>query len=158
MNDRQQIASFVLLGALLAIIFSVTQGEASSFSHKLTVRDLVCKADLIVYGAVRDRTRDGDFLLNAITPLSILKTSVPAIPSAIMVRTSAHDFGGNPKYQPGQEVILFLKAISGSSHYRTVELSQGKFDVKNHRVTRLDLPIKKLIAQIESQDCEPPKQ
>lgn len=151
----QRIACFVLFGALLVVIL-ITMGEASS-ERKLTVRDLVCQADVIVYGIVHNQYREGDFQLSAIAPLNILKAPERSTPSTIIVRSSAYLFGGHPEYQLDQELIVFLEAIPGSSQYRTVGVSQGKFEVKNKRVLRPDLPVEEFLAQIEEHNCEPRK-
>jgi len=146
---RRRIAVLVLIGTLLVTLL-IPSPSKSSWLKKPTIPELVGKADVIVQGLVTDQVKQGDFQLTTISPSRFIRAPQGAEPDTLVVRSSAYLHSGHPRYERGQEVIVFLTAIPGSSDYATVGSMQGKFEVKQGRVTRGNLPVSDFIWQIQA--------
>ena len=63
--------------------------------------------------------------------------------------------------QDGKPVAVFplpqqLAALPDSRHYRTVQASQGKFEVVGGRVARTDQPLADFLSALERLQCDEP--
>jgi hypothetical protein len=131
-----------LLPSALLILSLLTSAHATTV-RRLSLDDLVAKAEVIVAGQVIDsrtyRTSDGKLILTS-TTVQVGENIKGKTPPTLTVTTVGGKVGntilrvsGMPEFQPGENAVLFLER---SGVYTTVVgLNQGKFSVSNGEVS-----------------------
>ena len=127
-----------------------------SWGEKPTVRDLYCRATVVVHGVVTGQLEEQGSLLSTIELYRLLKGPPGASPKSVVERSSAGLHGGHTRYRPAQEVVAFLEALPDSPHYRTVQASQGKFEVVEGRVPRPGQALGDFLSALERLQCDEP--
>jgi hypothetical protein len=125
--------------ALLFVLFGAALEARATVLEALSVETLAERADAVVWARVgpsasRMANRGGHLVAVTVTRLNVrewLKGEGGATLS-VVERGGAHPGGrtvvvGAPRYEPGEEVIVFLARDAGS--YRTLGMTQGRFEV-----------------------------
>lgn len=145
------------LGLLLSLLVAET---ASASLGVISLEALTDQADLIVHGKVLSSSRETVTRQTAegtrglqisiatirIEPVRIIKGSAPA-PVLVQVVEGMED---SPRFQQGEEVIVFLQQNPDSASYSTVGLMQGKFNVADGLVLRAETPVGPFVEKLES--------
>lgn len=129
--------------AVVSVLFGGLSAGASTFVA-MTAEDLAAAADTVVQGRVigvsAQWDEDGRIVVST-SRILVTESVVGNASGVIEVQTPGGEVGdtyveaaGFPRFEKGQEVILYLKAQNNSSALRVVGHQQGHFEV----VTRDD--------------------
>lgn len=125
----------------------------AAWVEKPDIREMACRADLIVHGLVDRQTIEDGFRHNSIQPLRVLKPKEFPDDVAITIRESAYLHSGHPRYREREEVIVFLVKIPESSLYSTMGSSQGKMEVREGGMVGPDASVEDIYALIKKRSC-----
>ena len=150
MNTRQVCTA----GCIVLLLLS---NSAPASLGVISLEELTCKADLIVYGTVASvesneserKMRPG----NVPIPIAVVRISSKTIlkgaaTDPIIVK-AVENMEDSPKFEQGQEVFLFLTQNADDSSFSVFGLTQGKFDVEDGLVVREQMPVAQFAEKVE---------
>jgi len=133
----------VMAGALVTLALGGAAAVASTFVA-MTSEQMIVEADTVIEGRVIgtvSRWDDAGRIVISETRINVNEVIVGTAPSVVTVQTPGGEVGntyveavGFPKFDRGQDVILFLKASEDNETRRVLGHQQGHFEV----VTRVD--------------------
>lgn len=117
---------------------------------KIPIEQLARDAELIVRGTVGASMVSGQYRLVTIKVRGVIKGRLPRNVKLIKIRTSAAFISSNPIYNVGEDVILFLRRVRGTSVllYETIGGIQGKYDIRNGYVPLEQMTVEEFIRRI----------
>lgn len=128
-------------GAVLTLL--VGASALATVSTELSLEQLVRQADLVVLGVVTETSTQMVRNQGRIEPNTVVVLDVRrSLKGGKLARVTLHERGGTfkgrtmevvgtPHYHVGDEVVVFVERRNGpSTFFRTLGMSQGKFDVR----------------------------
>ena len=125
-----------------ALILSICISLLATTVERLSLDDMVRKANSIVHGTVRSQTThwssDGRLILTT-TTIDVAETIKGPAKKTVELTTIGGQVGdrglfvsGMPSFEAGEEAVIFIE--NSGAYSIVVGLSQGKFAVKNGEV------------------------
>jgi hypothetical protein len=147
---------FWLIGAMMTGTFLANWADAMLV--KVPLEQLVKEADLIIVGRVESvkgqKREDWIFSLAELSVKEVLKGQMPP-QGRVTVEFEGGQVGeeilmieDSPNYKPGEEVVAFLHKLPNSDRYVTVEMLQGKYQIKEGTVVEENLPLDTFLKEI----------
>lgn len=151
LRAMKRVVFLVPVFALAAGGVGWTQAQAPEGSQvKIPVEQLARDAKLIVRGFVGLSTVSGQYRFVTIRVREVIKGKLPRNVRLIKIRTSAVLVSSNPIYKQGEDVILFLRRVRGTTVrlYETIGGIQGKYDIRNGYVPLEQMTVEEFIRRI----------